>query len=543
MALPTSEQIKERVLEGFDRDHYDGLYAQQSYAFGEKWSAGPSYIATRFPRNDIPIYPDVTVRKLEIGQSRRILNAAHASLSRFLSRPPLPKFPQVDEPTDEVRRQFWLANANGNRGVPTKWLKQMQYAFVDGDTLGVGCVVHGLRKHPTSGLKLVDMKHVPALQVIWDPFQRDPRNSKWVCVIHYVPAEEAKARWGEAKVKKHVKKWTTTSDGKGTEFVRVFQYFDAGYAGKDPAEAVFVGELEKGKVEANGLGFIPVSFAVNFVAPGMRRPIGRVSMQMSTQEMINELERYMRDTIRRGPPVDVYDPGAFDAESLARLKKGSADGFLEIEQSQVDDIAKIFKRFPGREIPQTVLALFGIQEKQYDTDSNQSDARRGQVAGGRTTAAEIATVRQDVTVNSALTGQMATEFLQDAVHDSMGTALAGDLHRVALDIFGNNIEFNVTDDPNSRIGNFLEEESKVVIDLDAATAQDDAIKQDAAVARLQVLVPFVGRGIKGQKFLEKLLEASGVRDPENWIMQPEEVAQALQAEEDVQPSKAGGSTK
>ncbi len=535
MSRPTSKKLAERILQGYDRDHYDGIYAQMNYAFGNKWRTGPSYISTRFGNDEIPVYPDITVRKLEIGQSRRILNASHASLSRVLSRPPLPKFPQVDEVTEEVRRQFWLANANGNRGVPTKWLKQMQYAYVEGDTLGVGAVLHGMRTHPVSGLQIVDMLHVPALQVVWDPFESDPRNSKWVCVIRYLPAEVAEKRFGKSAVADHVRDWTVTSGGKGAKFVRVFLYFDTGYAEDEPIKAVFVGDLKDGKIKANDIGIIPVSFCVNYVAPGMRRPMGRVPMQMSTQEMINELERTMRDTIRKGAALDIYDPSVFDSDSIKRWKKGDKNADLEIDQSQVDDIKKIFMRIPGKEIPQTLLAFWGIQEEQYDSDSNQSDARRGQSAGSRTTAKEISLIQSNVNANSSLTGQMAVEFLQDAVSDSMHVALS-DLHPVDLDILGKNILFNDPEDSLSQMHHFLSEPSKVIIDLDAATAQDDAMKKQERVAELSVLEPWVipQPMLDPAKYQEELLEAIGVKNVQSWIVQPQP---------DLQTTKSEGSSK
>ena len=517
MSLPSHKEVKERILAGFDRKYYDSIYTQQCYAFGQKWDSKPSYLAESSASDDIPIYPDVRVTHLAIGQSRRILNASIRTLSRVLSRAPEPKFPQVDEVTNEVRRTFWLANANGNRGVPTRWLQQLQYAFVEGDTLGVGCVKHGLRTHPRSGRQMVDMRHVPVLQTIWDPFEFDPRNSKWAAVASYVPYEVAKNLWGKKKADRHKREWTTTVDSRSAQFVRVIEYWDVGYAGDGPAYCIFVGDLEDGEVGENDLGFIPLSFCVNYVAPGMRRPIGRAVMQMSSQELINDIEKYLRVTMKRGPAIDIYMEEMFDEAALARWRAGDSSQPLAIKEGMVDDVRKAFTRIGAMDPGQGALALFAIAERQHNDDSNQTEQSRGNALGGRTTAREVSALVSKVNENASLTDQQANEFLVDAVKNTMSAALAGDAHPVSLDIFGSNILFNDPSDPMMDIANWLSEDSgTVLIDLESTSAEDDLLKRQVKKEDLMFLSPLVGVTLDPDTYSEEMLEAIGEKDIERW---------------------------
>lgn len=526
--LPTREEIKERVLSGYDRAYYDGLYSQMAYAFGEKWNANSPYVSGAGYSDDIPVYPAITAHLLEVGQSKRILETSYTILARVLSRAPSPDSPHVDEWTEEVRRQYWLANANGQRGLPTKWLKQLQYAFVEGDSLGVGCVKHGLRSHPHSGLQLAELQHVPVHQAIWDPFEFDPRNSKWVAVVSYLPLDVAKSRFGSA-ADRHVSSWKPNPNAVDTKFVRIIEYWDVGYAGKEPAYVLFLGDMDEGKVEPNERGFLGVSFCVNYVAPGMKRPIGRVSMQMCTQELINDIERYLRISMQQGPPVDVYDPSHFDPDSIARWKAGDQGAALEIADSIVDDVRTAFTRLPGKEVPQGVLALLNVAEKQYTADSNLSELDRGSITRSRRTLGEIAILQNAVDLNASLVGQMAVEFLQDAVRHTFMVGAHGDRQPIEMEVFGQSVVFNQPDVPRSRIANFLTGNLDVIIDLEATTAQDEDEKSAQRVQQLQALAPLVGVNVDPGKWRDEILAAMGERNLESWAMK-----------QDLRPTQAAG---
>lgn len=516
--LPTAKEIRERILQGFDRRTYDSWYRQMCYAFGEKWSSNAVYLYGAAETDTIPVYPDVHVEFLPVGQSRRILNTSIRTLSRVLSKPPLPRFPQLDEVRGEVRSQYWLACANGTRGIPTNWLKQMQYAFVEGDSLGVGAVRHGLRTHPQTGRQVADLKHSPLLQTIWDPFESDPRNSKWVACVSYISYEAAVKRFGKKKAEANKKEWGQTETGRRLDFVRVVEYWDIGLYGKDAAYCEFCGELdEEAKVETNDLGFIPVSFCVNYVAPGMKRPIGRVALQMSTQELLNDIERYMRRTMKKGQPVDILLESMFDEDSLARWKAGDTTQGLSVKDGLTDeDVRKVFNRIPGMEVPQGVLALFGIAERQHNDDSSQTDQERGVALGSRTTAREVMFLNQRAAEAKSLTDQMATEFLTYCVRNSVNTGLAGDTHPVMLDIFGTNVTFNDPNEPQSMMSVWLEEPSSVLIDLEAQTVQDDAMQRAQRKEDLQMVAPLVGMFVDPQTYTDEALKAMGEKNLEKW---------------------------
>lgn len=519
MGLPTAKDLAERIKSGYDRQYYDSLYTQMQYAFGEKWNSSPAYADGG--HDDIPVYQDVRTTSLQVGQSRRILNASIRTLSRVLPRPPEPKFTSVDEVTGEVRRRYWLANANGDRGVPTKWMKQLQYAFVEGDSLGVGVVKHGLRTHPKSGLQLVDLKHVPVLQCLWDPFESDPRNSRWVAVISYIPFDVAVALLGKKKATDNKRYWAVQDGRQYLEYVRVIEYWDVGYAGDDPAYALFTGSLDKdsGKVEENDMGFIPVSFCVNYVAPGMRRPIGRVMMQMSFQELINDIEKYARETMKKGPPVDVYLANAFDEDDLAAFEAGDYSRGLKINEGYVEDVTKAFSRISGKEVPQGVLALWGIAERQNNDDSNETEQTRGNALGSRTTAKEVQALNSRMAENVSLTNQQATDFLRDSVKGTMLTGFYGDRHPVDLDIFGTNVTFNDPNNDMTSIDKFLgEDPGNIVIDLESTTAQDDEAKNQARIQGLSAVSALVGITIDPMVFTDEMLEAMGEKDLERWRM-------------------------
>lgn len=514
--LPSKKELTEWLLASFDKRWYDAVWAQMAYAFGQKWNMAPSYMHGSTTDGDIPVYPEVQVGYLPVGQSRRILNASIRSLSTRLSKAPLPKWPQVDEVHSEVRAQFWLANANGNRGLPTKWLKQLQYAYVEGDTLGVGCVKHGLVTNPKSGLQQCALKHVPVLQAFWDAFESDPRNSRRVCVISYLPYPQAVALYGEAKCKPHKRQWTVTADARAVEFVRIAEIWDVGYAGKEPCYAFSVGSVDDWERSENELGFIPVSFCVNYVCPGMRRPIGRVMTQMSTQEAINDIEKYCRNTLKK-PPVDVLLADMFDEDDLASFEAGTTT-VLKLKQDAVQQAGHSIARLGGQEVQQGVLAYLGMMERQYNDDSNQTEQHRGNALGSRTTAKEVMSLLSRAQESASLTDQQCTEFLQDAVENTMNCAMAGDRHPVSLDVFGSNVLFNDPKDPQMAIANFLSEDNgTVLIDLEATTSQDDMVKRQLKKEDLQFIAPLVGMTIDPMAYTRESLEAMGETNIEQWL--------------------------
>lgn len=510
--LTSAESILRRLKEGYDPDYHNTLYRQVMYSLGEKWAGvrGLDTDSGRFPH-----YPSIKVKYLQIGQSRRILNSQFIGLSKVMYSEPEPEFPQVDKWTAEVRKQFFLERYRGTGYADGSWQDQDCPMFMDGEGTGVGFKQWGLTRDPATGFMYVDSEHVPCYNVIWDRFARVPSRSRYVCFVNYLSVEEAKRVYGK-KAEDYISKNWDADASKAIDQVRVFEYFDIGSSdGKErPTKAVMLGEMDSDPVlvEANEWGCLPESHYVHFIAPGMDRPIGRIGLQMSTQEALNDLERYVRRLLKQ-PGFRMIDMSQIHPEDARRIVSGNFPENVRFTPPNTPSPAPPAMMVGGAEAGAWLQFAWSVLERQYSTDSGQSDFERGNLSSDQRTLGENQLLDARSQVQGAWSELQAQKMHVRNVERALHIAGIGDRLPTVLDVFGFNVPVNESGVPQSYISAFLEERSRVVIDVQKLSQGDVERERAQRVANLQMLREFVGVGIDPNWYLQEILKAAGEADP------------------------------
>lgn len=491
MGLSNKSSITKRVSAGVDNDYLTSLYKQACYAFGESWNKGQT--GSTSSDGDWAEFPDIVVKSLEIGSSRRILGAQFIGLSRILYTNPKPFFPQVDKATQLVRQQFLKARWRGDGYADGQWDSHIERAYMDGDGLGVGHVQIGLVSNPKTGFQRVTLKHIPAWQCVFDRHARHPAQARWVCFQHYLDPEDAVEMFGDVAEQHIVNLWDS-STSTSFQVVRIYEYYDLGIGGAEPTMAVFLGSFknEPFSVTENPFGCLPWASYVHFVAPGMRRPVGRIALQMSTQEGLNELERYIRSTIKRGAAVDIVDADALDESDLRQFNAGNPN--IRIKRVSRTD-TKVWERIPAHEIPQTILIAKDLYERQLTSESGVTDFDRGTGFSTQRTATETNLVDTRSQIQGSWSKRQAVLFYQRLFETVTKIAAQYDRDPVELDVFGTNVLVNNPEVPESSIAEFLREPSFIEIDQDSLDYRDVKAERAERLALLNQIADAVQMGL------------------------------------------------
>jgi hypothetical protein len=516
--LTPPEVINERLTQAFDPIYRNSLYNQMRYAFGENWRKDQAAASATLDGHIFPDYPDILVRYQEIGRSRRILNSQFIGLSRVMYADPEPEFPQVDKYTAEVRKQFFLARYRGDGIQDGEWGEDMAAAYMDGDGLGVGFVQITLRTNPKSGEQQVAIRHSPAIFTLWDRFERSPGRARWICFVRYLPVDDAAMIFGEDVACENVR---TVYDGHttyGVKVVRYFEYYDVGVRSGKPTRAIILNELSNPphSVEENVFECLPFAYYTHLYVPMMRRPVGRIAMQMNTQESINEIERALRKALR-SPQFSIADVTQLDEEDLKRVNAGDSARIVRWK-AKPGHTQEPYVRIPGSEVSQTVLKLFEMMDEQFTADSGVTDFDRGVQPRSSRTLGEDQLVDQRGQTQSSWSELQAMRFHVRTVKKVLQIAARFDRDPVTLDIFGRNYSVNVLERPGSTLSHWLAEPSEVVINTDSLRYQD---VQQVRAQRLQQLLavgPYVGKALSIEWYSEELAKALGEQDPKQAAM-------------------------
>lgn len=520
--LTPAAVITERLKQAWDPAWYDSIYNQQRYAFGESWDTrrdGPS------DRADIPDWPDIMVRFREVGVSRRILNTAFISLSRNMHSPAQPESTQVDKITNEMRKQFWLARYNADDGLG-EWGHELENAYMDGDQFGVGFVQIGLKDNPHTGYTRVCLRHSPILHTLWDRHERNPGRAAYMAFLHYVPLSTARKMFGK-EAENFVRYLKDGYYTQTLEVVRFLEYYDIGYNGGTPTHCYILdGLTQKPRdIEENQFGVIPAAHIEHFLAPGMRRPIGRVAMQMATQEGINEIERHLRKVLRQSS-FTIVDVTSMDRDDLNRVASGETNVPVKWTPGPGTTSAP-FVRVPAAEVAQTLLHLKEMLERQFNADSGTNDFEQGNLSDQKRTLGENMLLDQRSEVQSSRMEKNTTEFIKRTVKKVFHVAKLGDRDPILLDVFGRNYLFNDPSTPQASAMMWFDEPSDVVIDSQQMKKQDVAMDQVKELERLKTLEPMVGTMFNPAWYAEQLLDAVGKKeDAKAALIQQTEAAAA-----------------
>lgn len=507
-----AEMITKRLREGYDADYHATLYKQTLYCLGEKWGGrvpGSSAADGLFPS-----FPSHKVKLLAIGQSRRILNSMFISLSKVMYNEPEPEFPQVDKWMGEVRKQAFLTRYRGTGYADGSWSDQDCPMYLDGAGTGVGFKQFGAKRNPETGYTFIDSQYVPCYNVIWDRFARVPSRSRYICFVNYIPADEAIERFGK-KAEDHIRQYW---DGDATQYaeqVRIFEYFDLGSRdGKiSPTQCTILGEMTNAPIdiEENEWGCLPESHYCHFIAPGMDRPIGGIGLQMSTQEALNDMEKFGRNLMKQ-VGFRLVDLDQIHPDDVKRITSGN---FPENVRFTPDKDSKMppIQNVPGAEVGAWFGMLWNILSNQYTTDSGQTDMDRGNQLESDRTLGEAQILDARSQTQGAWSDLQAQKMHTRGVEKALKMMGIGDRDLMLLDIFGQNLPVNVPGIPQSYISAFLAEPSRTVIDVQKLRRGDLERERAQRIGNLERLAQWVGMGVDPMWYLSELLKATGETDP------------------------------
>ena len=518
--LTPHEEIETRLKEGFDPDHFLSIWRQLNYAFGEPWQN--TYTPTNSDACHFPDYPLLKLKAAEISSSRRIIQAQFISMSRVMSTLPEPEFPGRYKFDGEVCKQYWLKRAQGNHYGGNEWAPEMTRAYIDGDGVGSGFVQFGLKTNPTTGLQFQTMRHSQALHTLWDQHAVTPSDARWVAFVRYLPVDVARRLFGPEAVDKWKYTLFESGNGYGREVFRVIEYFDiAEDGGEKGTHAIlakdFGGDLLKH--EENSFGCLPFAYYTHFEVPGMARPLGRIPLQMPTQEGLNELERHLRQVIKKGVGFDIVDTTQINAEDMKALYS-NPEGvpFLRWSSRNPEDKLPPVVRVNSQEVAMALITLYGIQERQFAADSGTSEYERGTLPVGDHTKFELSMFEERSATGAIWSNRQVLLFYRRCIEKALYIATRFDQDPLNINVFGNPVLINDPANPNSYFHHFTTTPSEIQIgteSLDVAQANRERAER---ITYLKQIESWVGRTIDPIWYTEELLKAIGTKDPKEGMI-------------------------
>ncbi len=531
MAKLGRADIVDLLKSSYDPDYYGSLFSQMRYAFGEPWERVGGGKALSGDTS-FPYFPDITLQNLEVGQSRRIVNSQFIGLSRVMYNQPKPQFPHLPPMDAEARTGYFLARWKEG------WAMEEEAAFMDGDGVGRGFLQLGL-KTGSSGLQKVTCRYSPTLLTMGDRHERHPDKWEYICFVRYIRAEQAKNMWG-SKADPYIREVYDGMVANPYKAMRVFDFYSLGVAGKEPTHAIIPAEFDEKPFvyERNDFETLPFSFYTHVFAPGMQNPIGRIILQMATQEALNEIEEYMRDVVQKGKPVDIAPVEELDEEDVKQFRSGKFTRL--IKRTSTGSQATPWERIPPQEISQSTLAYLGLLERQFSADSGVTDLDRGQFSGGRKTATEVVRIDQRSQVQGAWSVRQAVAFRERTITKAIEIGARFDRDPVMIPFFGAQILVNDPSDPNTFVDEWLSTPSIVKIEEDSLTFEDVKAKRREMMIDMQALAPFVGVVFNPRWWGEKVLEAMGEKDVNRALLVPDTTQQAPMQINPASPPNTSG---
>lgn len=515
MALSTPAQIKDRLLEMYDPEWHESVYRQMKYAFGESWdkNAGSTDAGT------FPHFPDISIKNLAIGQSRRVLGAQFIGLSKVMYNDPEAEYQTLEPMEAEARKQFIL-----KRWRDTNWSTEEQGAFMDGDAFGMGHLQHGLVRGP-NGKQMITVRHSPTLLTLGDRSERNPSRWRSVCFVQYIPAEDALKAWGDKAVP-HIADHYDGNQAAPVKSMRVFEYYDLGMGGSDPTYALIPGDLsnEPLKTSANDFGAkygcLPHSTYIHFLAPGMRRPTGRVVMQMATQEAINEIEDYMRSVMVGGKGFDIGDPKHYEAQDIKAVRDGKGVRF--VRRTTDRSIAGDWERVQPMSITADTLARLDYLERRFTEESGITDFDRGNLSSEKRTLGENQLADQRGQVQGSWSVRQMIAFREETFAKAAKNAAMYDKDETTIEFFGGQAPVNVASLPESMAEAFCSQECRPTISEESMTYMDSKAKMEMRRQQLESIFPYVQAGMFNPRWwAEEMAKAIGEKDFRKAIQIPE----------------------
>ena len=509
--------IMDAVLSSVDMSYYNSRYRQAHYAFGEAWDKTADYDVARSD-DDLPDFPEIRMNQSEVGRSRRISNAEFWALQAIMQSAPMVRSPQVDKLTAEVRAQFFRDRYIGGGYRDGEWAMELESAFLDGHGLGNGWVEIGLIDDPMTQRQKVHLRNSPLCRTFWDRTERNPGRASFWATTYYMDRLDAEAEYGkDAVTKAGIRNVRSEGGSRQIEQVRITRYYDIGIGKYRPTMATIIGSITGGvyKIEANPFGCIPAAYYSHVHLPGMDRAIGQIVMKMPTQEMINQIERQLREALKL-KTFRIIDVTMFDEDDIVAVAQGK-QSHVRLKRDISDKREPIFN-VPGAEVGQTLLAMLQLMERQYNADSGQNDIDRGNLTDEKRTLGEVELMDQRSSTQQSWALFQATKMMERVASKVFKVAAMYDRAPLTLDIFGSNLVVNDPTNPVTWMDQWLMEHSNIVIDAQSLRQSDTAREK---AARLQELATLREFGVNPMWLQKEALKALGESDLNEAMAQPQ----------------------
>lgn len=501
------ETVRSMLMQMRDPEYYSHLYGMQCYAVGGSYAAAKH---SAMGGGDFPDYPPIQPEWYKVGQSRRLLNNQALMMMKVCYHDPEPDFPDIPEIHEEVRRSWvknkWKSHNYGDED----WGYECIRAFLDGDGLGIGAVQIGVKDRRTC------LQFHPATNVLWDRHQYNPHRSRCAAIIHYLPVEDAVDQFG-SDVKAYQSAYLNDGSLNPLPCVKIIEYFDIGIGKSEPTHC-FIAQGIQGPVldhVSNDFGCIPISFYTHWHPYILKRPLGRIDLQLSSQEMRNSLERYIKGVLERGSGFDLLNTVGMNEQDLCDLLEGV---LLPVIKYDGDDSATMqgkVNRIPPQDIPSGVFNFLAMIDRDQNTESGNSDADRSNITSKSRTLGEINQAQAGADIQTAWSQRQFARFLQDVIGKTVKIGAKFETAPSVLDVHGVNYPVNVPTDPNSNLEFWLQEDSRVVV------SEDNLLYKSNQQKRAEMLQAWMGMisdpGSNPLEVRRKIYEAMGERNPDTFI--------------------------
>ncbi len=528
--LTTQENITKRLIEGFDRQDCNSIYRQMQYVFGEGNGDFLSAATGDNAGTSYPDFPDRTIALREIGKSNRILNVSKIELGRVAGSDISPSFPDVDEITSEIRKQFFRKRATDG-----EWQESIASAIYDGLQFGMGFIKVGYATNPDTGKQKVHVIHSPRLHTLWDRHARQPSEMRWICFVNYLSPEVATDLYGEEVVQKYTRSLYSVSEGNHIDVVRIFEYYDLGYDSKsDPTCAIIPGELteEAISIERSDYNILPIAYIMNTLLPGMKRPVGNIFLSQPINEELDEMERMLRQEVQNSATITVYDTTQLNEQDVQNAENGTGSGHIKMETPVAGQPP--ITRIPPAPIDQTRMVYLQRLDRAFNEASSTTDLDRGNQLSQSKTLGEA-----EMLVNRSSSGgswnvRQTLLFYRRLVKAVLICAQDGDTDKTRLDMsgIGDDAPYIVNNGKNSSISKWLEEPSDIIIGEDSITSTATKQQQAQDLSKYLSMIPLLQTGqLDPQWLIKKIVVASGTRNVNEAIIHQSQVQAPQQAQQ------------
>ena len=535
--MTTGDQIKDRMMRGFDLEASNSVYRQMRYAFGDEWyrASGDTMNGGTFPD-----YPDIIATMRKKGKALRIMNVARIELARIGYSDPEPEFSDVDKYTAEVRKQFYRKRYQAG-----EWQDQAAMAMMDGMQFGIGFIQHGM-KELKNGNQIVTCNYVPRLQVIWDRSKKQPTEMRWICFCEYMTPEKALKEYGSEVANNTRTLYASGEAGnQGIQVVRIFRGYDLGYADDDdePTQWLTAGDIGNVpfKIETSDYpDRLPVSFMTSVFLPGQRQPVGSVWATQPVNEALNEAEEAMQRDVKRGSAIMFVDTTQVDPKSMQDAMDGKGSGYVKV--TSPNGKTPVVNREPAASIDEGRQMWLERLDENFNEASQTTELDRGNQLKQAKTLGEADLLTQRSSSPASWSTKQAILFHRRMVQTTLYCAKLYDTEPVYVDMSAVGIasayQVNKPGDTKSGIKHWLEQDSLVIIGDDALTVTDSRQLQAQNMAMYMGMAPLIAAGVPiGPKWLaEKIVKTSGEKDPTEAL----EDGQAFQQQQQMTQQQQAG---